>query len=75
MRPWLRQTMRSETPITIFMSCSTSSTVMPSARISASSRMKLAVSTGFMPDTGSSSRRSFGRAASATATSSSRSSP
>ena len=67
--------MRSETPITIFMSCSTSSTVMPSARISASLAMKLAVSEGFMPDTGSSSSSSFGRAASAMATSSRRCSP
>ena len=37
--------------------------------------MKLAVSDGFMPDTGSSSSRSFGFAASAMATSSSRCSP
>ena len=37
--------------------------------------MKLAVSDGFMPDTGSSSSSSFGLAASATATSSRRSSP
>ena len=41
----------------------------------ASMLMKLAVSTGFMPDTGSSSSSSFGRAASAIATSSRRSSP
>ena len=61
--------------MTIFMSCSTSSTVMPSARISASLAMKLSVSTGFMPDTGSSSSRSLGFAASATASSSRRWSP
>ena len=29
MRPWLRHTIRSDTPITIFMSCSTKRIVIP----------------------------------------------
>ena len=53
--------MRSETPMTICMSCSTSSTVMPPVRIGLDElRMKLPVSDGFMPDTGSSSSSSDG---------------
>ena len=48
---------------------------MPRSRIFASVPMKRAFSAGFMPDTGSSSSRSEGRAASAIATSSSRCSP
>src|SRR5690606_17335053 len=67
--------MRSEMPITSFMSCSISTTVMPrsfSLRMSSSSS---AVSLVFMPAAGSSSRSSVGSAAKARAISSRRCAP
>ena len=62
--------------MTTFMSCSMSSTVKPcSSRSLETNSVNAAVSCGFMPAVGSSSRSSFGSVASARATSSRRWSP
>ena len=71
-RPALSTVMRSATFITSRMLCSTSSTVMPEARMRRMSSPSSATSAGFMPAAGSSSRRSRGPLASARAISSRR---
>src|SRR5712691_3867684 len=59
--------MRSQMPITTFMSCSTSRTVTPLRRIRSMSSMSRRDSAGVSPAAGSSSSRSAGRDASAMA--------
>src|SRR6266478_1627237 len=59
--------MRSDTCMTIGMSCSTKRMVTPDARTASTNFMTFAVSLGFMPDTGSSSSNMEGCAASAKA--------
>ena len=66
LRPKFRTWTRSEISITIRISCSIISTVMPSSsRISSTKRAMSSVSSWFMPDTISSSSSSFGSQASA----------
>src|SRR6266851_3953773 len=65
--PWSRTTMRSQMPITTFMSCSTSRTVTPLRRICSMRSMSRRDSAGVSPAAGSSSSRSAGRDASAMA--------
>ena len=67
--------MRSDTCMTIGMSCSTKRMVTPDARTASTNFMTFAVSLGFMPDTGSSSSNMEGCAASAKAIPSRRCSP
>ena len=57
--------MRSEMPMTTFMSCSISSTVMPWLRIRPTSSISSRFSCGLAPAAGSSSKSSFGSPASA----------
>src|SRR6266511_2361682 len=74
--PYSSTVTRSETPITTRMSCSIRRTVSPSsARRRSTKDVNSAVSWGFMPAVGSSSRISLGWVASARATSSRRWSP
>jgi hypothetical protein len=74
--PWSRTVIRSDTPMTTFMSCSISRIVRPrSSRTFCMKSVKRADSFGFMPAVGSSSSKSFGLDASARATSIRRWSP
>src|SRR6266576_1278305 len=73
--PWSRTTIRSEIPITTFISCSIRKTVMPRARIFLTSCISSTFSWGVNPPAGPSSRRSFGSVASARAISSRRCCP
>jgi hypothetical protein len=67
--------MRSDTRMTIGMSCSTNRMVTPEARMASTNVITFALSLGFMPDTGSSSSNIEGCAASAKAIPSRRCSP
>ena len=74
--PWSSTVMRSETPITTFMSCSISRIVRPrSSRSLRMNSVRRRDSFGFMPAVGSSSSSSFGSEASARAISTRRWSP
>ena len=73
--PYSSTSTRSHRPMTSFMSCSISNTVMPSSRIFSISLRSFTVSEAFMPAAGSSSASSFGSVANARAISRRRWSP